>query len=132
MNICCPGTWPPAPAATAANITRGVYFTGAGEGCEFAVAADTTVRTLKVYVGAYAARGKLRALLSDLSAPPVFETAVDNLNSGPNSVCTIQYRSAAPGQSLLVRFTVDTNYNDYGNLTLQAATHTVSTLRRLR
>jgi len=110
------------PKTAVTNTATGVYVAGEGAGFEFSVPADTALRTLKLYVGAYAARGKLRLHLSDLSTPPVFDTTVDNSGSGPNSVYTIQYRSGAPEQALLVRFTVDTAYLYSGNVTLQAAT----------
>jgi len=110
------------PTAAATNTTTGVYFSGVSEGFAFSVPADTSLRTLKLYVGAFAARGKLQLLMSDGSAAPVFDTTVDNPVSGPNSVYTITYRSGTPGQSLNVQFTVDFTYSFYGNVTLQAAT----------
>ena len=47
---------------------RGIYVVGQDNGFEFSVPADTTARTLKVYVGAYNAGMKFDASLSDSSA----------------------------------------------------------------
>ena len=51
------------PVTAVTNTTTGVWAYGvpsAGTGFEFTVPADTTIRTLKVFVGAFAARGLLR------------------------------------------------------------------------
>ena len=50
------------------NRSLGIRFSQIGSGFQFAAPADTTLRTLKVYVGAFAAAGKLEASLSDNSA----------------------------------------------------------------
>src|SRR5262249_45672533 len=60
------------PTLSVSNSTTGVYVTDPGDGFQFSVPADTSVRTLKVYLGAFAARGKLRLSFSDGSAAPLF------------------------------------------------------------
>jgi hypothetical protein len=108
------------PVAQANNETAGIYVDGLENGFEVNVVADTTVRTLKLYVGAYAARMKFEASLSDSSAPGYSETNFVNASDGPNAVFTIAFAAGSTGQHLTVRFTVFEDL-DSGNVTLQAA-----------
>ena len=58
------------PTAAVTNTTTGVWAYGvpaAGSGFLITAPADTTLRTLSVYVGAFAAAGKFEASLSDNS-----------------------------------------------------------------
>ena len=69
------------PSGAVTNTTTGVWAYGVptmGSGFEFNAPADTNPRTLKVYVGAFAARGKLEAQLSDASAPAFTSTDLIN------------------------------------------------------
>ncbi len=115
------------PNAAITNTTTGVWAYGVpaavGSGFELTVPADTTVRTLKVYVGAYAARGKLEARLSDSSAPAYTDSSLANLSTnGPSGVYLISYAAQSAGQSLSVKWTLEfANRRDIGNITLQAA-----------
>src|SRR5262249_21618624 len=55
---------------TASGSDRsGIYISGTGIGFQVKAPADTTARTLTVYVGGWASGGKLVAHLSDGSAP---------------------------------------------------------------
>src|SRR5438876_6340886 len=59
------------PTASVTNTTTGVWAYGLpqmGTGFEISVPADTSIRTLKVYVGVFAAVGRFVASLSDGSA----------------------------------------------------------------
>ena len=58
---------------------RGIYILGVGNGFKITAPADTTQRTLTVYVSAYNARGQMVAHLSDASSP-------DYVNSTLNGV----------------------------------------------
>jgi hypothetical protein len=95
---------------------------GLNSGFEISVPADKTVRALKVYVGAYAARMHFEAMLSDGSALPYVDDSFFNESDGPNRVYTLTFAAATSGQKLIVRWwtssLVDT---DWGNVTLQSA-----------
>lgn len=110
------------PTPSIFNYPAGVYCAGLGEGFEVRVAADTTVKTLRVYVGAYGARGRLQAWLDDYSAPVLFDQSLINPGNGPGLAYTVQFRAAAPGRSLVLRYTVAEMLDPFGNVTLQAAT----------
>jgi len=109
------------PEIQANNATAGIYVAGQDNGFKFSVPADTTARTLKVYVGAYNAGMKFQATLSDGSAPAYMETKFRNVEDGPNAVFTLNYAASSANQTLLVSFTVG-EFLDFGNVTLQAAT----------
>lgn len=108
------------PVMEGNNETSGIYVSGQDIGFELSVPADTTVRTLKLYVGAYAARMKFEASLSDNSAPTYVETNFANESDGPNAVFTIGFAAGSSGQSLIIKFTVLEDLGG-GNVTLQAA-----------
>jgi len=112
------------PTASATDTTTGIYVVGTNNGFEVVAPADTATRTLKLYAGAYGARGKLRAHLSDYSTPIYTDTSIDYVGNGPGGVYTFIYAAATNGQTLRVRYTVDTNYDFFGNVTIQAATLT--------
>jgi hypothetical protein len=110
------------PTVSATATTTGVYITDVGDGFEFTVPADVTTRTLKVYLGAYAARGRMRLHLSDGSAAPFFDSSVQNTFDTTNAVYTISFKSGSTNQTLTVHYTVAASFGGYGNVTLHAAT----------
>jgi len=111
-----------APTGTSTTSTA-VYQMGQGAGFQITVPADTTLRTLKLYLGLWAAQGKLEATLSDSSAPAFVNTSLANQADTSNAVYTLAYRASQAGQSLTVRWTIQTAYHaSWGNVTLQAAT----------
>src|SRR6185295_11881957 len=60
------------PTASFSSTPNGIYinnFNGPGRGFQFTVPADTTSRTLEVFLGEFDASGTLEATLSDNSAP---------------------------------------------------------------
>ena len=109
------------PVTSATNSGSAIYIPGLNKGFEINVPADTTSRTLKVYVGVYAAQGKFEASLSDASAAMITDTSVINQTGSSNQVYTITYNAATGGQSLKVRWTAAAIYR-HGNVILQAAT----------
>jgi hypothetical protein len=113
------------PVLAVTNTTTGVWAYGVpnlGTGFEFTVPADMTTRTLKVYVGAFAARGAFTASLSDGSASPYSNSSLANLmGNGPSGTYTITYAAASAGQTLRVRWTLLTGFRPDANVTLQAA-----------
>ncbi len=119
----------PEPRVT--NTTTGVWCYGIpaiGTGFEFFVPADTTPRTLKVYVGAFAARGHFEAALSDGSAPAYVDSSLVNqtgTGNGPSGTYTLNYSAASSGQTLRIRWTVQLGFRASANVTLQAAAMSV-------
>jgi len=110
------------PTATVSNTTSGVYVVGLLNGFEFTVPANTTQRTLKVYLGAFGAQGELIASLSDHSAPDFTGTNEVNLSNGPSGVYTLTYAANSAGATLKVQYTVSQMLVlPDGNVTLQAA-----------
>ena len=113
------------------NTTTGVWCYGIpaiGTGFEFFVPADTTPRTLKVYVGAFAARGRFEATLSDGSAPAYVDSSLVNqtgTGNGPSGTYTLNYSAASSGQTLRIRWTVMLGFRASANVTLQAAAMSV-------
>lgn len=117
------------PETRVTNTTTGVWCYGIpniGTGFEFSVPADTTLRTLKVYVGAFAARGRFEATLSDGSAPAYVNTSlVNQIGNGPSGAFTINYAAASSGQTLRIRWTLQLGFRADANVTLQAAAMSV-------
>ena len=85
------------------NVARGVFTTGVTTGFELTVPADTTSRTLKLYVGLYGAQGNIQAWLSDFSAAAYTDTTVSNVFDNAYGVYTLTYAAASSGQMLHVR-----------------------------
>jgi hypothetical protein len=110
------------PILAATNTPTGVYVIGRRNGFALQAPAGVTTNTLKLYVGAFAARGRLLAYLNDFSAPAISDFSVDNPGNGPGTLYTIRYASASAAKLLRLRFIGDTMYNNsVGNVTLQAA-----------
>src|SRR4029453_10166646 len=78
------------PTASVTNTTTGVWAYGVPtkeSGFQITAPADTTLRTLKVYVGAFSGKGKFEASLSDNSATPYVDTSFGNqMGNGPSGV----------------------------------------------
>lgn len=113
------------PVAAVTNTTTGVWAYGIpnlGTGFEFSVPADTTTRTLRVYVGSYAAKGQLTASLSDGSAAPYTNSSlVNQMGNGPGGVYTLTFAAGSASQVLRVRWTLLLAFRPDANVTLQAA-----------
>lgn len=107
------------PTARATRSTSGIYVNNDDNGFEISVPADTTIKTLKVYVGAYAAQMHFEASLSDNSAPMYVDESFQNEGDGPNRAYVLNFAANSPGQKLTVRYWVINSGG--GNVTLQAA-----------
>ena len=109
------------PVATVSNSISVPYISGAGNGFEFVVPANTTAQTLKLYVAAMAAKGKLEVSLSDGSAP-IYTGYVDSAGIVTTKLFTIDFKALNNGQAILIKYTVDSMYgNNGGGVSLQAA-----------
>lgn len=89
-----------------------------GRGFQFAVPADTSERTLTVYLGGARSRGRLEVSLSDSSAPAIRQT-IGNLSGPYDNRFEISYRAASAGQTLTLKYLQETVS---GNIILGAAT----------
>jgi hypothetical protein len=85
---------------------------GLNDGYQITVAADTTPRTLQLYVGVRFGDGKLTAFLSDGSAAVATEVGGGGPPPPPanhTTLYTINYSAASSGQTLTVRFTLNSD-----------------------
>lgn len=112
------------PTASATNTTTGIYVVGLNNGFQIIVPADTTSRTLKLYLGGWASQAKLEATLSDSSAATYIETSFNDAGvNGTNRVYTLTYQAASASQTLTVKWTVTgMNNPQWGNVSAQAVT----------
>jgi alpha-amylase len=114
------------PTASATNSPNGAWISGVGNGISFTAPADTTQRTLTVYVGGYQSAGTLTASLSDGSATAYTDSSMSGSGTGTDgshyyAVYTLTYKAGSAGQTLTVKWTENANQGS-GNVTLQAAT----------
>jgi hypothetical protein len=97
------------PDISVTNTQNEIYTTILGGGLQFTAPADTSQRTLKVYVGLNGATGKLTAHLSDGSSSDFVSTAVTaTAGSYHEVIYTLNYAAASPGQTLTVTWTLQT------------------------
>jgi hypothetical protein len=113
------------PTVNAVATTTGIYVVGGGNDFFITVPADTTTRTLKLYVGGWMSYGGFDAYLSDSSAAEYTDYSFFNTNASYNAVYTITYKAGAANQNLTVVWWVAGGPSG-GNVTLQAATLQVS------
>jgi hypothetical protein len=84
----------------------------AGAGYSFTAPADSTTRTLYVYLGGYDSGGTLTAHLSDSSAPDY--TVSFSGNAIYNEIVAITYRAGSANQKLLINYTKAANVGAIG------------------
>jgi uncharacterized membrane protein len=106
------------PNMYATNTPTGILVSGQNRGFSIKAPADTSVRTLKIFVGVRNAQGQLTAHLSDNSAADYSDIS---LNSPATSlgVYTLSYTAGSIGQTLTVTFTQVSATS--GSVLLQAA-----------
>jgi hypothetical protein len=110
------------PTVSSSDNHGGSFIAGIGNGFSFTVPADTSLKTLKIYIGGWQAGGTLTAQLSDASAPDYGDTSLSTepgSDEAFNGVYSLTYRAASAGQSLTVTWTMASGD---GNVMLQAAT----------
>lgn len=93
-----------APAASANGTPNGVYVLGTGKGFTITAPADTTARTLRLYLNVGGAAA-LTAHLSDSSAPD-YSDSQTNPNNGAVWLYTLRYAARSSGQTLGVTWTL--------------------------
>lgn len=94
------------PTAASADCATGVYNAALNGKLSFTVAASTTPRTLRVYMGHKLVTGTFRAEISDYSAPVLIDsTTVNNIGVTSVKLFEIKYNAANDGQLLTISFT---------------------------
>lgn len=111
------------PTVASAHSTTGLVIGGVGQGFQISVPADTTSKTLKLYVGLQKAKGLLQAELSDASAMPFTDVTMEDASGTLNAVYSINFKAASTGQTLKVKYTLTSDYGvPAGTISLQSAT----------
>ena len=115
------------PESSVDDTHTGVWAYGVpnvGTGFEFSVPADTTERTLRVYVGVFSGKGDVEATLSDGSAAAYSNNTLSSTRGSTNRVYVFSYAADAPGQTLRIRWKLQMGMGTRpdANVTLQAAT----------
>ncbi|GAA0509856.1 hypothetical protein Ade02nite_53140 [Paractinoplanes deccanensis] len=109
------------PVASSTGTPTGIRTCGKGNGFTLSAPAGTTPRTLRLYVGSLAARGKLTARLSTgaAGASMVLDQRTGTLRT---AVLAVTYQAPKSGQVQLT-WTTDAAYgNGCGGVALEAAT----------
>jgi PKD repeat protein len=101
------------------SSNSGMYVSGSGKGFQFTVPADTSSRTLTIYVGMQNTSGTLTAQLSDGSAANYVKT-YSGQRYRTDGVFTLNYRAAKAGQTLTVKW-VQSSGKRGGNVSMQGA-----------
>ena len=110
------------PVSSFTSAYTSICITGKNNGFQITVPADTVEKTLRVYVGAWSAKGKLEAVLTGGNTPKYIEY-VDAKSGAVNKVFTLDFKAVSDDEKLVVRYTIDEAYNKtMGNISLQAAT----------
>jgi hypothetical protein len=109
------------PVANSDGTPTGIRTCGKGNGFTISAPAGTSTRTLRLYVGALAGRGKLTAKLSagSASATATFEERGNNLDT---AVFVITYRAPKNGKINLSWITEEAFSQNCGGVALEAAT----------
>jgi hypothetical protein len=126
------------PHMSVTNTKTGVWTYGTpppptGSGFRFTVPASTNLQTLKVYVGAFAGRGRFVATLNDTPAVGYTNSsnqAVDNVSNGPSAVYAVSFAAGSAGKTLTITYTLEQPQAGpnmaSANVTLQAAALTAA------
>ena len=98
------------------DACSGLFVWNVGDGFQLDVPADTTPKTLKLYVGADSSTGRLSASLSDNSAAAYVDTGM--LTDGDAAgTYSIDFQAASPGQKLTITYTLA----EGSDITIEAA-----------
>ena len=110
-------SWSAGTPVVSGSNQGGVFIAGTGNGFQVNAPADTSVRTLAVYIGGWSSGGKLTAHLSDNSAADYVNSSLSG--SGQyDGVYALTYKAASAGQTISVNWT---QASGSGNVTLQGA-----------
>ena len=109
------------PVDDSDGTPTGIRTCDAGNGFTLSVPASKTSRTLRLYVGAFAARGRLEATLTTGGGTEVAKLEQRD-NAMGTAVFEVTYRASKDGKLNLSWITEETFGGDCGGVALQAAT----------
>ena len=116
--------WSDGTPSARGSTNAGIAMSSTGSGYQFTAPADTTTRTLTVYVGVQNATGILTAHLSDGSVPDYVQS-YSAKSQRSDGVYTLTYRAASAGQTVTVKWTQSKGpkgrSSSSGNISLQSA-----------
>lgn len=114
--------WTDGTRKSSNSTKKAIRVTTIGNEFEISVPADTTPKTLKVFVGIKKASGRLEATLSDGSTAP-FSMQIDQLSRRSGRIITLNYQAASSGQTLTVKYTLTNKFDNYTQsyISLEAA-----------
>lgn len=121
-------TWTGGTPTGSGSSTRGVFINTAnaaiGKGMQIVLPADTTMRTVKLYMSYYnVSTVTVTATLSDGSAAQVVNTslltAIGQVNDEGSGVITLNYNAASAGQTLTLRWEITAGSSD-GDISVNA------------
>ena len=116
--------WSDGTPSARGSTNAGIAMSSTGSGYQFTAPADTTTRTLTVYVGVQNATGTLTAHLSDGSVPDYVQS-YSAKSQRSDGVYTLTYRAASAGQTVTVKWTQSKGpkgrSSSSGNISLQSA-----------
>lgn len=110
------------PVDSSDGTQTGIKTCGQGNGFTISAPATTDTRTLRLYTGVQAARGKLTARLSTGAGVSATATLEDKDNTLSTAVFVVTYRAPRNGTLNLTWVTDASFSNDCGGVALQAAT----------
>ena len=109
-----------APGGNISATRTGERVFQVGKGFQFTVPADTTLKTLRVYVGSSSAQGLLTATLSDASAPD-YTITIDQASGRSSREVSLDFIAGADGQTLTVSYVVTGSNAANSFITLESA-----------
>ena len=109
-----------APDAQGTSAGAGVYVGGARNGFQIVARADTTIRSITLYLGVWRAQGRLTATLSDGSSPLYEDTSLQSQLDYAPGVYVLSYRASTADQVLAITWTTAKEFG-HGGVILQGA-----------
>lgn len=109
------------PSGNTGGTNTGVGMSGSGNGFQLTVPADTTARTLRVYVGILHAQANFIASFSEKNSMVYSDTQQSGPGGMKNFMYVIQFEATSTAQSLTIKF-IFRHALGGGMITLQAAT----------
>ena len=111
-----------APDASCAGTSVGVRIINTGGGVSFTVPADTSVRTVKVYITGHHSTALVRGQLSDGSAADWQDESFFSATNDFMAAYVMTYAAASAGQTLTVTLIENGRLGDWESVNLHAVT----------
>ncbi|WP_165864231.1 polymorphic toxin-type HINT domain-containing protein [Capsulimonas corticalis] len=112
-----------APTSSDSGNSGDIWTFNTGAGFNITAPADTTTRTLTVYLGGWKSTGSFTAHLSDGSAVDYTDASFTNQTGVYYCAYTLNYHAASANQTLSVTWSVQEGFDSpYANVAIQAAT----------